>query len=332
MHIVSLIGNLAGGAGRALVDITRGFATDRQTVLYGHPLGTFSFGLERELDAAGIPHGHVADQAALEQALRELAPDVVLFHWWQGVPLHKPAGRAAPWIMINQNQQPMPQGYDFYVPTSKVNDLLQAHLPAARRMMIYNGIDLARFPEWHKPAGDIFVIGRVSHLLPPKISTEYLDFFAALAIPRKRLLIIGDGPMRPQLAARAAALNLTGQVEFAGELRQDELLPQLRRFDIACHLTDTHQEVFSLAMLELLAMGIPVVTEPKGGLPEQIIHNGNGFISGHRHDHRRYCELLARHPDLRARLSQGARESVRPFTLERQHAAYREAIARCGTA
>ena len=119
-----------------------------------------------------------------------------------------------------------------------------------------------------------------------------------------------------------------GRIEFAGEVQHADIIPWLQRCDIACHVTADHLEAFSLAILELLAMGIPVVTEPKGGLPEQITHNGNGFISLHPHDRRRYCELLHRHPELRARLSAGARRSVEQFSLARQHAAYREVVAR----
>ncbi|NDJ35770.1 MAG: glycosyltransferase, partial [Chloroflexi bacterium] len=93
--------------------------------------------------------------------------------------------------------------------------------------------------------------------------------------------------------------------------------------DVLLHLA--WSEGFGNAPLEAQAMGVPVVASDAGGLPENIADGVTGFIVPRR-DPAAAAEklaLLARSPDLRARMGQAGRARVRAaFTLDRQIAAW----------
>jgi glycosyltransferase involved in cell wall biosynthesis len=85
------------------------------------------------------------------------------------------------------------------------------------------------------------------------------------------------------------------------------------------------------ASLEALAMGLPVVANPDGGTPEQVLHGQTGFLV----DAAKPAEVAAQlvsllhHEDLARRLGEAAREHVRRnFALEKMAAAYRELLER----
>ncbi len=88
-----------------------------------------------------------------------------------------------------------------------------------------------------------------------------------------RFLIAGDGPLRQALEARAAELNLGGRVTLLGN-RQD--IPVLvGRADLVAFSSDW--EGLSVAALEALAAGTPVVTTPAEGMQE-LLGEGAGCV------------------------------------------------------
>lgn len=90
---------------------------------------------------------------------------------------------------------------------------------------------------------------------------------------RARFILIGDGPVRPDIERQAADYGLLDDVMFAGE--QQDLVQWLSVADL--FLLPSAQESFGLAALEAMACEVPVVASHVGGLPE-IIENGvTGF-------------------------------------------------------
>jgi glycosyltransferase involved in cell wall biosynthesis len=97
--------------------------------------------------------------------------------------------------------------------------------PAAR--LLYCGIDLAPFRRaWDRAAAraqwgipeDALVLGHVGRLEPPKNHAFLLEIAAEVARrrPSMRLLLVGDGQLRPQIEAKARQLGLAEKVIFAG--------------------------------------------------------------------------------------------------------------------
>lgn len=154
--------------------------------------------------------------------------------------------------------------------------------------IIYNGIDLDRFgkrlgreevvkvrTELGLPS-DGPVVGIVANLSPPK---DYPTFLRAAAKvvrhnPEVYFLIVGDGPLRASLEAETARLGLAGQVVFAGQRTN------LNRF-LACmdvFILCSVREGFSNALIEAMAIGLPVIATRVGGNIEAVVDGDSGFL------------------------------------------------------
>jgi len=93
---------------------------------------------------------------------------------------------------------------------------------------------------------------------------------------RIKLLIVGDGPYRSALVALADELGITHAVRFVGYRRRAELPTLLQASDI--YVSASWREGFSLALLEALACGLPVICSDVGGVREVIEEGRNGHI------------------------------------------------------
>jgi L-malate glycosyltransferase len=156
-----------------------------------------------------------------------------------------------------------------------------------RNEVIHNGVDTDEFCDDGSAgrrmrrhtvgfsAAD-YVIGSVALLRPEKNHQQLVDAVAALrrtGIPA-RALLIGDGEMRAAIEARARELGVAGHVVITG--LQHDVRPYVAACDVMalCSLTET----FSLAALEAMAMGKPVIHSALGGAAEMIVPGRNGFL------------------------------------------------------
>ncbi len=136
--------------------------------------------------------------------------------------------------------------------------------------VIYNGIDLKRFP-LRSPAHEKEkwpVIGHVGRLVYTKGQSYLLQAFARLVgeYPGACLKIAGDGPLREELQQEAARLGIGEKVRFLG-FRSD-ISGFLRGIDL--FVFPSLFEGLGLSMLEALATGVPVVASGVGGIPEVL--------------------------------------------------------------
>lgn len=157
-----------------------------------------------------------------------------------------------------------------------------------RNEMIYNGVDTEAFSDkWS--AGERqalrrtlgfsdadYVIG-ISALLRPE--KNHAQLVQAVAMLRKRgiparALMIGDGSMRAAIEALARSLAVHSDVVITG-LKHD-VRPYVAACD--CMALCSFSETFSLAAIEAMAMGKPVVHSDVGGAAEMIVPGRNGFL------------------------------------------------------
>jgi len=152
--------------------------------------------------------------------------------------------------------------------------------------VIYNGIDTGhwRLEEGARAImrralgfaeGDL-VVALPAVLRPEKNPVQLVE---AVALARRRgvaarALFIGDGPMRPAIEARARELGIGAETVITG-LQQD-VRPLLAAADVA--VLCSHSEALSLAALEALALGRPVVHAEVGGAAEMIEPGRNGYL------------------------------------------------------
>lgn len=190
-----------------------------------------------------------------------------------------------------------------------------------RNEVIHNGIDTAYWAPVAEASRRAvrralgfeerdLVIAMPAVLRPEKNHLQLLEAVAALRkrdIPA-RALLIGDGPMRAAVEARAGRLRIAEHVLVSG--MQSDVRPLVGASDVIA-LCSTAIETFSLAALEGMALGKPVVQSAIGGAAEMTRPGLDGYLFPVG-DTRALIERLAAlaDPAARARMGRRARESV----------------------
>ena len=159
-------------------------------------------------------------------------------------------------------------------------------------------------------SGDECVLfGNVARLDPQKNQGHLLEAFASIAdtVPRATLALIGDGALRDSLHAHAEALGIADRVIFAG--RRTDMLAVYSALD--AFVLPSRHEGFSLALLEAMASGLPVVCST---IPEISEATGDACLASDPRDGGALASSLlaaASDPALRLSLGARARERVR---------------------
>lgn len=151
-------------------------------------------------------------------------------------------------------------------------------------------------------------------------------------------LIVGDGPLRAALEARARELDIAGRVRFLGSVVDDELAALYRACDVFVLPSVTRQEAFGVVQLEAMAAGKPVVSTDVGtGVGWVNRHGETGYVvpPGDPVALREALRRLLADPALQKSMGDAAAKRVRStFTLERMIdetlALYRDVMAMAG--
>jgi glycosyltransferase involved in cell wall biosynthesis len=144
---------------------------------------------------------------------------------------------------------------------------------ARQLALIYNARTLQSVPPRLR---DQPVIGNVGRLTTQKGQVDLIEALPVVRqhVPDARLLIAGEGELRPSLVGRAAALGIGDQVQLLGQ-RQDvqDLMKQM-----AIIAMPSRWEGIPLAFLEAVAAGVPVVASDIPGFREFIVHRQSGWL------------------------------------------------------
>ena len=175
------------------------------------------------------------------------------------------------------------RGVDRYLAVSRdiAAELVQRlGWPEEKVEVVYNAVDVERFRVSPPPGlreelggGE----GRPLVLTPARLNEQkgHPVLFEAIAqVPDALFVLAGDGPEREPLEALAERLGIADRVRFLGR-RED--VPQLMA---ACDVfaLPSLYEGSSLAVLEAMAAGIPVVSSAIGGTDELIEDSRSGLL------------------------------------------------------
>ncbi len=159
---------------------------------------------------------------------------------------------------------------------SLYNDLIQEGLPAHRLYTIPNGVDIEHFTPpvtgLHKKPHII----TVARLAKEKNQETLLCAFAHVvkSMPEAHLHMVGDGPLRHMLENLALELGINSHITFHGGSSQvKELLTKARVFALS-----SIDEGTPNAILEAMAMGLPIVSTAVDGIPAMVQENKHGFL------------------------------------------------------
>ncbi len=150
--------------------------------------------------------------------------------------------------------------------------------------MLSNGIDLSRFSPGPRdtalrqalglPAGMPLAL-TVSRLMREKRLPVLLEALARMQAPL-HLAIAGIGPEARSLQALARRLGIGQRVTFLGAVPDAQLAALYRLVD--CFLIASIAELQSLATVEAMACGLPVMADDAGALPELVQPGRNGYL------------------------------------------------------
>lgn len=157
---------------------------------------------------------------------------------------------------------------------------------------------------------DEIVIGCVANYLPVKRHDLLIEAFAALSDRGQalRLVLVGDGPLRPALERQIRELGLEARVRLHGSELEPE--PLYSTFDIVVQTSS--REGLPNALLEAGVAGRAIVATAAGGSGEIVVDGRTGLLVPVQD---RVALVSALHrlvsdPDLRERLGNAAREHV----------------------
>ncbi|MEO0425289.1 MAG: glycosyltransferase family 4 protein [Pseudomonadota bacterium] len=135
--------------------------------------------------------------------------------------------------------------------------------------------------------------------------------------PERHLLIVGDGPARQTIEARAQELGVTDQITVTGIVGRSEVAGYVGAFDVALQ-PDVVAYASPLKLFEYLAMGSAVVAPDTANIREVVTHAETGWLFDPDQPAGLLgaVEHLCEEPALREALGQRARESIdeRGFT------------------
>lgn len=151
---------------------------------------------------------------------------------------------------------------------------------------IYNGVDTDIF----RPTSDTetakrrlglsgsYVLLCVGRLSPEKGVSVAIDSFPIIArsIPRARLVICGNGPMKSRLKEQSRSLGIEGAVDFKGSIPIEQIPSYYEAADVV--VVPSIKEALGIVNLEAMSMMKPVVASRVGGIPEVVINNETGLL------------------------------------------------------
>lgn len=159
--------------------------------------------------------------------------------------------------------------------------------PPARVHYISNGVDTAQFspgtpnPELLKKYdidADSFVVIAPRRLVYKNGIDILVRACAKIApsIPRLRVLLVGDGPEHLGLQRLAEQTGVSKHIKFCGNQSRANVLEHLRLAQVA--VLPSRAEAVSIAGLEAMAVGLPVIGSHVGGIPEFVQPNHTGWL------------------------------------------------------
>jgi glycosyltransferase involved in cell wall biosynthesis len=154
-------------------------------------------------------------------------------------------------------------------------------------VIIHTGIDLRPFEvpvnradvraEFNIPP-DVRLMGTVARLVEQKAPTDFIRAAALVHVryPQAHFLWVGDGPLENEARALVQLLGLQDVFHFAGARNNREIPAILLSLDF--FVLSSHWEGFSIAVLEAMAAGLPVVAPRVTGAAEAIVDGETGIL------------------------------------------------------
>jgi len=274
----------------------------------------------------------------LRQAIRERAIDIVHAHTAHAVAVAAVAtmGTGVPMVVARRVDFPLRDNFGtrwkyeraaviIAISRAVATVLERGGVAADRIRVVPDGVDLSRTVE---PASrdtlaslgipaDVPLVVQVAQLVGHK---DPLNFVRAVAraraqMPTVHALLVGDGPLRPDVEREIHRLGLADSVHLGGYRTDADAL--LAAADVAT--LSSREEGMGSVLLDALAFGLPVAATSAGGIPEVIVDQESGLLAEPENP-AALGDAIARllgNEDLRRRTRANAVARAREFSVER---------------
>jgi glycosyltransferase involved in cell wall biosynthesis len=231
-----------------------------------------------------LVHAHFGRGGALALPLaRRLGvPLVVTFHGADATKEKHYRRRAIPQIYRRRLAALQREAALFVCVSEFVRERLLARgFPAAKLDVIHQGVDAPQPAPSGRQAGDPTVLF-VGRFVEKKGAAHLIDAMRLLEQRGSpaRLVLVGDGPLAPELRARAAGLR---GVSFAGWLANFEVRRLMREAAALCVPSVAAQggdsEGLPTVIFEAMAEGTPVIASDHAGIAEAVEHGRTGLLA-----------------------------------------------------
>ena len=178
--------------------------------------------------------------------------------------------------------------------TATNRDHLAALAPPGRVELVYHGLDPAQFPAPPGPreetaprdgsqAGNPVRILSVGRLVEKKGTDVLLEALAKLpGHLHWRLVHVGGGPLRDDMAQRAQSLGIAARIDWRGAMAQPELLEAYRAADLFVLASrvahDGDRDGLPNVLMEAQCQGLACISTRISAIPELIEHAVTGVL------------------------------------------------------
>ncbi|MBI3921841.1 MAG: glycosyltransferase family 4 protein [Armatimonadetes bacterium] len=268
-------------------------------------------------------------------------------------PVGKSQGRPVVWHVRDLRPIPIARGMLGQTATRIIaisqavrRSLLDQGFPEDKIVVLYNGVDTARFHPGRSggtergrlnvPSGS-FVFGMIAQMVPWKRHDLFLAAASEIAVryPHARFWIVGDDVFADHpdyvasLRAQSSSPALSGKVSFLGYREDIEAVIA----GLEALVLPSDAEPFGRVLIEAMAMGKPVIATRAGGPPEILEEGHHGYLTnpGDRNELYQAMARMIEEPERSHNMGTAARRHVEDcFSIDRHVAAtvslYRELV------
>lgn len=239
--------------------------------------------------ALDLIHAHFAIDGvyALALAKRVKVPLITTLHGFDVTVTAKDllASRSPAWINYLFRQNALKQQGDKFICVSNfiAEQALRNGFPEKKLIQHYIGIDTDKYQQ-RDESEDTGIILHVARLVEKKGTSVLLNALHQIKKSEKnvQLVIIGDGPLLPQLKAQVTALDIETNVRFVGAILHAEVMQWMRKASMLVLPSLTAKtgdaEGLGMVLLEAAVTGVPVIGTNHGGIPEVVLDAKTGFL------------------------------------------------------
>jgi len=269
----------------------------------------------------------VIDNPTEEHLYEEIErADIVQIEWWNSpitcnfLSKKLPANRLLVWSHVTGNIPPhiitpqLIQGSD-HLCVCTPHSLEIPYLKNRENIsFIHSPADFNRLTGFQKRKHKGFSIGYIGTIDYSKLPKKFISLCDKISIPNAHFIVCGNGRSLADIKKLASASTHT--FEFPGHV--GNIKDYLEQMDVYGY--PLNKKTFAAAeqnLQEAMWVGLPIVTNPYGGVQHLIKHNKTGLLVESNQDYISVIEYLYKHPEERERLGKNAAAHARKhFTPE----------------